>query len=277
MTYTPATLAALAAQYDAFLVDQFGVLLDGTGAYHDAPAHLSRLAATGKPIVLLSNSGKRSAANEARLTQLGFRRGDYLTVLSSGEAAHSLLTRRLGTEFAPQSRVWLHGRDSDTSAVDGLGLRLVDAPDDADLIVLAGSRGDTLSLDAYRERLGPAAQRQVPMLCTNPDLEMLTAKGTRFGAGAIANAYHAMGGPVEWIGKPHPLIYAEAAHLLPGIAPQRILCIGDSPAHDIAGGQAAGHATALVHGGLHADLDSAALMALCASENVKPDHVLARF
>lgn len=275
MTYS--TLEELAPHYDAFLIDQFGVLLDGAGAYPDAPAHLSRLAAARKPIVLLSNSGKRSAANEARLTRLGFRRGDYLTVLSSGEAAHGLLARRIGTEIAPHSRVWLHGRDGDTSAVDGLDLILADAPDDADLIVLAGSRGDSLTLNAYRARLSMAAQRRVPMLCTNPDLEMLTSAGVCFGAGAIANAYHAMGGPVEWIGKPHPLIYAEAARLLPGIAPARILCIGDSPAHDIVGGKAAGHATALVHGGLHAGMDWAALMALCIAEQAMPDHVLMQF
>ena len=37
-------LATLAGQFDAFLVDQFGVLMDGSGAYEGTPAALSALA-----------------------------------------------------------------------------------------------------------------------------------------------------------------------------------------------------------------------------------------
>jgi HAD superfamily hydrolase (TIGR01459 family) len=271
---TPATLAQLASRYDAFLVDQFGVLLDGERAYPWAPAALSRLARTGKPILLLSNSGKRSAPNAARLERLGFERGSFRLVLSSGEAAHRLLEGRGLPAGLP---VWLHARDGDASAVEGLSLTLASAPEEASLLVLAGSRADVLGLDDYRAMLEPAAARGVPMICTNPDVEMLTPQGKRPGAGRIASLYEELGGPVEWIGKPHPLIYAEAARLLPGVAPERVLCIGDSPAHDIAGGRAAGHATALVRSGLHADADDAALAALCAAAGVTPDHVIERF
>ncbi|MCV2865090.1 TIGR01459 family HAD-type hydrolase [Defluviimonas sp. WL0075] len=273
----PATLKELAARFDAFLVDQFGVLLTGSGAYDFAPAALSRLSSYGKPVILLSNSGKRSAPNEARLTRLGFARGSYLTVMSSGEAAYSALRHRIGADLAPGTAVWVHARDGDQSNVAGLGLVPVDSPADAGLIVLAGSLGDVLTLDDYRALLAPAARRAVPCLCTNPDMEMLTPQGIRFGAGRIARLYEELGGPVEWIGKPHPLIYAEAARLLPGIAPDRILCIGDSPAHDVAGGQAAGYATALVRTGLHAELDDTSRAALCENEGAVPDFVIPCF
>lgn len=271
------TLDHLAERFDAFLVDQFGVILNGTGAYDFAPAALARLGATGKPVVLLSNSGKRSSPNEARLTRLGFARDSYLTVMSSGEAAHTALRRRIGTEIAPGAPVWAHGRDDDASHVEGLDLTLVDLPAKASLILLAGSRGDSLTLDDYAAMLAPAAAKAVPCLCTNPDMEMLTPKGIRFGSGAVARLYEDLGGPVEWIGKPHPLIYREAARLLPGIPPERVLCIGDSPAHDVAGGRAAGHATALVRTGLHEGIGDAELAALCQEEGAVPDFVIPRF
>ena len=271
---TPTTIAELAPRYDAFLIDQFGVLLDGQHAYPWAPAALSRLAMTGKPILLLSNSGKRSAPNAERLERLGFERGSFRLVLSSGEAAHRLLAGRGLPVGMP---VWLHARDGDASAVEGMGFTIVAAPEDAALLVLAGSRADVLGLDDYRAILEPAAARGVPMICTNPDIEMLTPLGKRPGAGRIASLYGDLGGPVEWIGKPHPLIYAEAARLLPGLAPARVLCIGDSPAHDIVGGRAAGHATALVRSGLHADVDDAALAAICEAAGTEPDHVIERF
>lgn len=270
------TLAVLAPQFDAFLIDQFGVLLNGIGAYPFAPLSISRLAQLGKPIVLLSNSGKRAAPNEARLTGLGFDRDAYLMVMSSGEAAHSVLAHRIGTSLPQRAKVWLHARDNDTSPIDGLALTRVDKPELADLLLLAGSRADRISLADYRAMLAPAAHRQTPLVCNNPDIEMLTPTGTHPGAGAIARTYANLGGPVEWIGKPYPLIYAEAVRRLSGIATDRILCIGDSPAHDIAGGHAAGHKTALVRTGLHAGLSDAALTALCAAEAV-PDFILPAF
>jgi len=270
------TLAALAPQFDAFVIDQFGVLLNGIGAYTYAPLSLSRLAQLGKPILLLSNSGKRAVPNEARLTGLGFARDAYLMVMSSGEAAHSALTHRIGASLPRGAKFWLHARDNDTSAVDGLDLTCVARPEQADLLLLAGSQADRISLTDYRAMLVPAAHRQTPLLCTNPDIEMLTTTGTHPGAGAIAQIYAALGGPVEWIGKPHPLIYAEAARRLSGIAADRILCIGDSPAHDIAGGHAAGHKTALVRTGLHAGLSDDALADICAADGM-PDFILSAF
>jgi HAD superfamily hydrolase (TIGR01459 family) len=271
---TPTTLPDIAQRYDAFLVDQFGVLLDGSAAYPMAPQALSFLATTGKPVILLSNSGKRSEPNVARLVQLGFPRNSFRLVLSSGEAAWRHLSHRA---HAPGTRVWLHSRDRDTSAVDGLGLAVTDDPSQAALLLLAGSQADRLSLADYRTLLQPVAGK-VPMLCTNPDLEMLTPHGPRPGAGRIAQLFSELGGVVDWIGKPYPLIYDEARRLLPGIAPDRILCIGDSPAHDIAGGNRAGFRTCLVRTGLHAATPDADLADLCLTEaGVLPDHVLPRF
>jgi HAD superfamily hydrolase (TIGR01459 family) len=270
------TLASLAPQFDAFLIDQFGVLLNGNGAYEFAPRSLKRLAKLGKPIVLLSNSGKRAVSNETRLSKLGFSRNSYLMVMSSGEAAYYELSRRIGHTLPQRAKIWLHARDNDTSAIDGLDLVRVDSPDDADLLLLAGSNTDTIEFKNYISLLATAAQRRIPMICTNPDLKMLTATASHPGAGAIAEAYAKCGVPVELIGKPYPLIYEEAARNFPGIAPDRILCIGDSPIHDIAGGKAAGHKTALVRTGLHSDITDAELMTFCAAD-MMPDFILPAF
>ena len=259
-TPTKATLATLAPQFDAFLIDQFGVLLDGVGCYPYAPAALSHLAAMGKDILLLSNSGKRAAPNEARLTRLGFARDSYRGVLSSGEAAYAEIAGRIGVDIAEGAAVWVHSRDDDLSSIEGLALTQVEEAGHAELLIIAGSRGDEFTLEQYREWLTPAAQRGVPAYCTNPDIKMLTAMGQSFGAGTIAHLYEQIGGQVEWVGKPFPLIYRVAHDRLGGIDPARVLCIGDSPAHDIKGGQAAGFATALVRTGLHADLSEEALL-----------------
>lgn len=270
------TFATLAPQFDAFLIDQFGVLLDGTGAYPQASETLAALAQMGKKVVLLSNSGKRAAPNVARLTRLGFERTSYKTVLSSGEAAYAEISARIGTDIASDAAVWVHARDGDLSSVDGLALSQVESAGMADLLIIAGSRADEFSLDQYRDWLAPAAKRKVPAFCTNPDMKMMTPAGQTFGAGAIAQLYEGLGGTVEWVGKPFELIYRVAYDVLGCPDRTRVLCIGDSPAHDIKGGQGAGFATALVRTGLHADLSDSALIAHCEAIAI-PDYIIPNF
>jgi ribonucleotide monophosphatase NagD (HAD superfamily) len=64
-------LADLASRYRGFIVDQWGVLHDGERPYAEALDCLMRLRQAGKRVVLLSNSGKRTTVNAARLCELG--------------------------------------------------------------------------------------------------------------------------------------------------------------------------------------------------------------
>ncbi len=86
---------------------------------------------------------------------------------------------------------------------------------------------------------------------------MLTRHGLVPAPGAIAAVYEELGGRVTWIGKPYPEIYASAVALLGNRS--RLLCIGDSAEHDVAGARAAGHATLLVMTGVSEGLAPAAL------------------
>ncbi len=270
-------LAALAERHTVFLVDQFGVLHDGTAPYPGAVEALAALKAVGR-VVLVSNSGKRSAPNEARLVRLGFRPGSWDLFLSSGEVAWRRLAGQSGAApLPPGTRCLLLVRDGDLSAIDGLALTPVADGTSADIVLLGGSEGDRYPLDHYRPLLAPAAARGVPCLCTNPDRIMLTAVGPRFGAGRIAELYAEMGGPVTWIGKPFPEIYRAALHAIGDPAPETAVGIGDSLEHDVAGARGAGIASALVRSGILADLDATALAAACEAEGVTPDYLLPGF
>ena len=80
-------ISEIAEDYDLFLVDQFGVLHDGQSPYSGAIQVLEALKARGKTVVLLSNSGKRSAPNAERLRGLGFPETLYDLFVTSGEVA----------------------------------------------------------------------------------------------------------------------------------------------------------------------------------------------
>jgi len=270
-----ASLAALAARYEVFFVDQFGVLHDGTAPYPGTVDALVALKRAGRTIILLSNSGKRSAVNEERLVKLGFTPGSWDCFLTSGEVAWDLLS---GEASALMGRRCLYiSRGDDGSAIDGLHLDIVESGADADLVLLTGSEGDRFSLDHYRAILAPAARAGAPCICTNPDKVMLTTSGPSFGAGRIAELYEELGGRVRWIGKPYPDIYEAALKKAGNPAPAGVVCIGDSIEHDVAGGSAAHLATELVRSGILADLSDAELDRAFRRHKVKPDHILPRF
>ncbi len=240
-------LSALAETFDGVILDQFGVIHDGRALCAGVLDVLEGLQARSVPVAVLTNSGKRAMANRDRLVRMGVPRDRFVDVVSSGEVAWRLLTTT-----TPTPRVWPIGQDGEDYGFEGLAL--VNSPHDADLILILGSNAPTTTLDQYRSRLRGLA---LPAICCNPDLLMLTRNGLVPAPGAIARVYQEMGGQVTWIGKPYPSIYAEAVALIGH--PRRVLCIGDSAAHDVAGARDAGHATLLVMTGVSAGLDPAAL------------------
>ncbi len=265
-------MAALTARYAAFLVDQFGVLRSGRGPYPGAAEALSALKAVGKTVIILSNSGKRASENSRRLAQLGFDPASWDVFLTSGEVAWRMLAKEDGTA----KTCMLISRDGDTSAIDGLGLTRTDSGEDADVILLTASEGDLYPLSHYEALLTPAARRNVPCLCTNPDKVMLTRDGTSFGAGRIAELYQELGGTVRWIGKPYPDMYSIARELA-GVPDGRICCVGDSIEHDIAGATEAGFASVLVTTGILAQATETEQQRLFSEHGCTPDYILPKF
>ncbi len=271
-------LSDLAARYGTFFVDQYGVLHDGSAPYPGAVDALKRLKATGRGVLLLSNSGRSAAYNAERLTSLGFDPASYDHFVTSGDVALSLLSGP-GTPVqpGPDTRCLTISGVGDRNLADRLGFSQTERGEDCDLIVIAGSRGDVVPMDIYIDLLVPAARRGVPCICTNPDRVMLTPIGPCFGAGAIAAAYEKMGGRVTWIGKPYPDMYRFAAALAGVTDPADVVCIGDSIEHDVVGAHRFGAAAALVRTGIHAALNAEELAAEIDLHVAMPDHVLKAF
>ena len=243
-------LSALAERYDTFLIDQWGVLHDGRQPYPGVPDTLRRLQARGKTVVILSNSGKRSAENIRRLAALGIPENAYSRMVTSGEVAYQMLRNHAAalSGFAGTSCFEVCP-DAGDRFLDGLDVTPVEQPQSADFILL---RGLPLTPDEdFLERLiasGVATGK--PMICANPDHDRITPAGIVPSAGHLANRYEAAGGRVLRIGKPYPEIYRHALAAAGGTVSSRVLAIGDSLHHDVAGAHAAGVDALLVLGGV---------------------------
>ena len=204
--------------YDTFIVDQWGVLHDGTRPYDGVLHTIAQLRAAHKQLVVLSNSSRRINMSMTSLTKMGFApQDDFAHVVTSGEVACAVLqspsmrmlkdwpppplTNAAATMTSKKAIVLGSGGDDDAAYLqDCGGWTLTTNVDEASLILTRGPYiihcNDDSVLDcrqdpvAYQTALDAllqaAARRQLPMLVTNPDKK--SPKGENM-PGLIGDAY----------------------------------------------------------------------------------------
>ena len=252
---TPILIAGLheiADRFDHVLLDQYGVLHEGRAVFPPARDCVLALRAAGKRVLVLSNSGKRAAENLQRIADHGLAADAYDGIVTSGEVAWHGLRQRAEPPFADLGeRCFAITRGRDRSIIDGLALGIVGDMEDADFILLGGLDDAASDHRQWEAEFRQAAARRLPMLCANPDVTMFGVHGFLPGPGALAAFYASMGGDVTYIGKPHRAIFTAALRQLGNPPPSRVLMVGDSVKHDIAGGHGAGLLTVLITSGIH--------------------------
>jgi HAD superfamily hydrolase (TIGR01459 family) len=251
--------SALAARYDGFIVDLWGVVHNGVTPYPGVLDCLARLRDAGKPVVFLSNAPRRPPGIVAALSGMGIAPALYSGIMSSGEAVYLALRDRTD-EFAELGRRLYHlGPVRDRDVFDTLDLAVVEDPAEADFLLNTGP-DDILGPqepELYAPVLQAALRAGLPMVCANPDLEVVRDGQRIICAGLLAEIYQAQGGRVIQRGKPDPAIYTPTIAML-GVPKSRVLAVGDSLRTDIAGAKAAGIDACWVLSGIDAAQANAA-------------------
>lgn len=243
-------LGEIAGGYDLFLIDQWGVIHNGQTPYDGSVDTLARLRALGRPIVILSNSARRTHVGIGTMDRIGIPRELYDRLVTSGEETWQFLRHRKDDFHAALGRRCLLFSWGDDRGLTGGGveLDLVEDVAEADFILMAGTNREPL--DHYEPVLQAALARGIPMICANPDLVSVTPDGELvICPGQVARRYEAIGGVVRWHGKPHRGVYEACFALYPDA--RRIIGIGDSLHHDVAGAVAAGIDSLLICAGVH--------------------------
>ncbi len=249
-----AGLREIAAGYDGYLVDLWGVIHDGVTPYAGAIDCLAALRRAGKRVVILSNAPRRAAEVRERTAALGVDATLYEDLVSSGEetwrdleAWRDPFYATLGRRFYP-----IMAR-RDLGMLEGLAIEPVEDIDAASFILNTGVAGPDDRLQAFEPLLDRARARDLPMICANPDLVVIRGGVREICAGSIAEAYERRGGRVRYHGKPYPGVYARCLERLAPIPAARLLAIGDSLRTDIAGAGAAGIDSLFILDGIHAE------------------------
>jgi HAD superfamily hydrolase (TIGR01459 family) len=245
-------LEPLAAHYDHLIVDLWGTLHNGIEPLPGAVDCLARFKAAGTGVVLLSNAPFRVSGVRTVLGQIGIPDNIYDDIFCSGEVAwHAIANREDDWHRKLGRRAAFIGPDRHRPMLDNPGIDGEAEIAEADFLLCTGPRDAGHTLEMYLPELEAAATRGLPMVCTNPDREVLRGNDREICAGAMAQAYESrLGGDVAWHGKPYRPVFDAVLASLSAPDPDRVLMIGDGLGTDIAGAAVAGLDSAFVVSGI---------------------------
>ncbi|MEA2841305.1 MAG: hypothetical protein QOF41_2635 [Methylobacteriaceae bacterium] len=251
-------LSQIAARYDAVLCDVWGVVHNGMEHYPEAVGALARFREGGGTVVLITNAPRPASGIERMLRRLDVPPNSYDAIVSSGDVTVSLMLERR------DKRVHHVGPPRDNSLFREVAERSGRSDprvpfEAADYVVCTGLLDDVNdTLEDYDPLLERMREKDMEFICANPDIVVHSGERLIYCAGAIAQRYAALGGPVIQAGKPYPAIYRRAieAAAQGRAAPQehlRVLAIGDGLATDLKGAIDAGIDMLFVSSGIHRD------------------------
>lgn len=272
----------LAPRYDAVLCDVWGVVHNGVRAFAPACDALARFRRGGGTVILLTNAPRQNDVVTGFLDKLSVPRDAYDAVVSSGDVARAVIEARR------DDRVFHIGPERDHPVFTDLQIAFAPATE-ADYVVCSGLYDDTSETpEHYRALLATLKERDLLMLCANPDLVVERGHELIYCAGAIADLYQAMGGEVLYAGKPYRPIYEQALQRVAElrgaeVSRERVLAIGDSVRTDLSGATGFGIDCLFVAAGIHAaelggheSVDTQALTGIFGEAGVLPNAVTHR-
>jgi len=279
--------ASLAERYDGFILDLWGVIHDGVNAFPHAVDCLTKLRALGRRTLLLSNVPRPNDAAQTMMRGMGIADDLYTDILTSGEAVRRALQRPPDLWWAELGqRVFHLGPERDRGVMEGLPLTQVARPSDANFVLNTGpdDHRNPTEITEFEEVLQDCARHHLPMICANPDLQVIRGGIRVLCAGSLALRYQELGGNVRSIGKPDAAIYQPVLERL-GLPVGRVLAVGDALYTDIAGAAGVDIAACWVLGGIHGEAlldgtgsyDLARARALADTEGVAPIATVPRF
>jgi HAD superfamily hydrolase (TIGR01459 family) len=248
-------LREIAPGHDALICDVWGVIHDGHRGHPAAAEALQQFRRHHGPVILLTNAPRVPAEVAEQCAAFGVPPDCYDAIVSSGGAARSDLETRV-RERGGVLPLYYIGPDRDLPMIEGLNVRRT-AIAEAAVALCIGLTDDMTETPAdYAPVLAAMRERDLVMLCANPDIQVHRGPHLVWCAGALARDYQALGGEVVYYGKPHRPVYdlalARAAGRL-GHAPLRPLAVGDGLLTDIKGANSAGLDVLFVADGVHGE------------------------
>lgn len=231
-------------RYRLIFCDLWGCVHDGRAIFPGVRETLAAWKRQGRRVLFVTNAPRSADAIRAQLLRLGLDPALDDGIVTAGEAGLAAVRGR---------PVGFCGTAADRDDLTARGLVIAESGF-SELASAGLDVGETVA--DYADRLVEWRARDVLMHCLNPDRIVHHMGEVMVCAGALADAYEAMGGRVVWYGKPFPAIYELALALGGHPAKDAVLAIGDGLQTDMAGAAGFGIDAVFVAGGIHAGEDA---------------------
>lgn len=265
-------LSEVAYNYDAFIIDIWGVVHDGAELYPETEKTLRNLQAQNKKILFLSNACFLSEEIERSLGAMGLNKNIFKnSILTAGESARLSVMNLKGKCCYDMST------SNYQSIRAGAELSLTNDVERADFILNVVGKGHLDNESEFYQAMEKGLKYNIPMICGNPDAEVSISGEKYRCAGYYADWYEERGGQVEWHGKPYLPIYEWAWEKLGKIDKSKICAIGDSLRTDITGAKTFGIDALWNLDGTTRDLSLEEANQRARDENLSPSGILRGF
>ena len=263
--------------YDNFIIDQWGVMHNGSIGFDHAVEAINYLHKKNKNLFIISNSSKRENSSIDKLPNLGFKKELFVKVLTSGE----MIWNNLNKEYSNISikkkcfHIFDDSKEDGLKFREGLNFDFTVNVYEADLILACTPFANMQPIE-YVPILDKALDKKLIMYCANPDFETIEYKNDKniFCMGTIAEMYKKMGGKVIIQGKPEIDIYIETTKSI-NLNKIRTLAIGDSLFHDIKGANNFEIDSILVQSGIHKNIMN--INKIIKNHSILPTYLIKNF
>lgn len=268
------SLKEIINKYDNYIIDQWGVMHNGSSGYKYAIKAIDFLNSLNKKLFIISNSSKRKKSSEAKLPELGFKKNSFINILTSGEMIWNLLKKKYFSSDNKKKcfHIYNDKLEDGIKFREGLNLLFTNKINEADLILACTPFSNMKPID-YIPILDEALNKDLKMYCANPDFETIDKNDNQetFCMGVIAEMYEKMGGKVIIKGKPEVDIYLETTKVV-NLDKSKTIGIGDSLFHDIKGANNFSIDSILVKSGIHNDINT--IKTLSKNHRIHPTYII---
>ncbi|MDE1153902.1 MAG: TIGR01459 family HAD-type hydrolase [Micavibrio sp.] len=240
-------LGEVAGFYEGIILDLWGCLHDGVALFPETLDALKQMKRAKRRVWLLSNAPRRAHLTAQFMEDMGIPENMYDGIMTSGEAAFQALHDRYLEEWG-RNCYHLGSAKEDGNMYDGLDINIVDSIDKADFILATGVERADDTADKYAPVLQAGAEKNIPLLCANPDRIVHVGENLVLCPGTFADMYEQLDGQVTWLGKPYKTVYRLA---LEGLGTRKVIAVGDGMMTDIEGATGAGLDSVLITAGIH--------------------------
>ena len=232
-------------EYDIFLVDLWGVIIEGNATYPGVTDSINQLIQKNKKVFFVTNAPRNTNYLLGVITSWGINATPEM-IISSGEVAIEMILNS-EEKFGIQTPLIYHLGVKNNNLLELPSIQTTTNIHDANLVVLTLSWNEgEINLDSFDDVIQNIIKRKILTICANPDMGIMQQNVYRYCAGYVAEKIKQLGGHVTYAGKPYTEIYQKVLKQLPDVPKQRILMIGDTFYTDILGANQMGIHSALV-------------------------------